>query len=824
MQFSDKAFLENEYGYFDEKNKEFVITNPQTPLPWVNYMTNGRYNGLISHVGGGYSFYRSPKDSRITRWRYNSFPFDRPGRYIYLKNKQGKYWSITWQPTAHAFDEYRCFHGMNYTTIMMQAFGMRSWVTYFVHKEENMEIWKVSLENVSGEEQQLDIYSFAEMCLGHALVDLINQPNDKHFNEACYFQQDEVLFLTKRYWVTYNGPTVQQANRAWDRWVFNASTLPVRSFQTSLSSFYGRWRGEANPVGLEKSRLDNTLVTSGDCVAALQGSITLQPGEKKDLSFFLGVVEKTDDKQYLKEMSQAQLAKEPFVQEAGKIVNTLRKPGAPAKALEEVKKEGHSYLDKMQVKLPDKIMQNMVNVWNQNQTKVTFLFSRDASYHHGGVLFGRGYRDSCQDILGPLLAQKKDWVKQRILEMATYQFKDGSVMHCYYPLTSGGERTGHSDTTLWLPMAVIEYLKETNDFSILEQSVSFQDEKGSSPLLKHLYLAVDFALSTLTERYLPRFGPGDWNDTLDYLGREGKGESVMVAQQLCYILKDTAELSERLGEKKVARYYREWYDKVAQAINEHCWDGEWYIRGTNDKGEVIGSSRNQEGRIFLNVQSWAVISGVADRERALKAMDSVRKYLDTPKGPKIMDPAYTRVNSDVGLATRCVPGKKENGAIFNHPVSWAVLAECLLGRNEIAYDYYRKALPMHPVIDRDRYEVEPYVYCEYVTSPEHETYGQGSHSWLTGSSTWMLRDATDHILGIQPTYDGLRIAPHVPEQWSQYRVEREFRGVRYDIEVKKEAEEKRKTPSITVDNKPLDGNVIPIPDSKVSQCQVKVLI
>lgn len=824
MQFSDKAFLENEYGFFDEENREFVITNPRTPLPWVNYITNGRYNGLISHTGGGFSFFRSPKDSRITRWRYNGFPFDRPGRYVYLKNSDGQYWSLTWQPTNHDFEEYRCYHGMNYTTVVMKAFGIKSRVTYFVNRDDNMETWRVELENVSGINQKLDVYSFVEMCLGHALVDLINQPNDQHFNEACYMHKEEILFLTKRYWVTYNGPTVQQSNQAWNQWVFNASTLPVRSYQTSRAKFFGRWRSESQPEELDNPKLDNTLITAGDAVSVLQGTLSLKDGEKKEFSFFMGIVDKSDDKQYLKELSQDKLEKESFVQDAVKIVRKYRQNRMVEKAFNAVKEDGWKYLENMQVELPDKIMQNMVNVWNQYQTKIAFLFSRDASYYHGGLLFGRGYRDSCQDILGPLLAQKQDWVSQRILEMAHYQFNNGSVMHCYYPMTGGGERTGHSDTTLWLPMAVIAYLKETLDFGILDKSIPFIDGNGSVSLLKHVYLAIDYALSTLTERLLPRFGPGDWNDTMDYLGRKGKGESVLVAQQLCYILKDTAELSQRLGDKKVARYYREWYNKIADAINEHCWDGQWYIRGTNDEGKVIGSSQNKEGMIFLNVQSWAVISGIADRDRSIKAMDSVRKHLDTPKGPKILHPAFTKVNPNIGLATRCVPGKKENGAVFNHPVSWAILAECLLNRNEIAYEYYRKALPMNPVIDMNRYEVEPYVYAEYVTSPDHETFGQASHSWLTGSSTWMLRDVTDYILGIQPTYDGLKIAPNIPAKWAKYRVKRCFRGVHFDIEVKRESKDGKGVRELIVDGARVKGDVVKCPDNGSRTCQVKVII
>lgn len=314
---------------------------------------------------------------------------------------------------------------------------------------------------------------------------------------------------------------------------------------------------------------------------------------------------------------------------------------------------------------------------------------------------------------------------------------------------------------------------------------------------------------------MAKFGPGDWNDTLDYLGRKGKGESVWVTMFLAYILKETVALCNHISMVEIAKHYQSEYEKVSEAINTHCWDGEWYIRGTNDEGEVIGSSKNDEGKIFLNTQSWAVISGVARGERALKCMDSVVKYLDTPKGPKMLDPAYTKIDLRIGLATRCVPGKKENGAVFNHPVSWSILAECLMGRGDRAFDIYKKALPMNPIVDIDRYQVEPYVYAEYVTSPDHPMFGQASHSWLTGSSTWMLRDAIDYILGVRPTFDGLIIDPCVPRNWESYQVIRRFRGVNYHIAVKNPLHLNSGVRLIEIEGKTVIGNHLSLNEQTV---------
>lgn len=792
----------DKYGRFSDDNREFVVTRPDTPAPWVNYISNTRYTGLISHTGGGYSYWMDPRDSRITRHRYNSLPWDRPGRYVYLRDEDGHYWSLSWQPTATKLDFYECRHGMGYTVIATRYSGISSETTYFVPLDDDLEIWHVRLRNERSTPARLSVFSYVELCLGHALVDLINQPNDQHFNIVKFEPRDQAIYATKNYWVTYRGATVKQPNQGWNKQVFFTTSLPISGWDGLKDGFIGKWRSEANPEGVERGELSNTNITAGDACAALQSYVELEPGQEVEFTVLLGCVDA-----------------EGYREKAVPLIRKYLVPENASLELERVKDYWEDYLTSSVVNTPDSEMNLMLNIWAKRQAWVTFNMNRNAGYYHGGLLFGVGVRDQCQDLMGPLMSEP-DVVKERILEVLSHQFSDGSTLHNYFKLTGQGEKTGHSDTPLWLPLAVISYLKETADWAFLEEIVPFQDE-GEVSVLEHVVRAVSYALGSLTKNNLPRFGPGDWNDTLDYVGREGRGESVWVAHFLCYILRETAELLDYLANHGYTRIstdldnetardqFRTEYETIAEALNTRCWDGEWYIRGTRDDGGMIGSSNNVEGQIFMNAQSWAVISGIAPPERAKTAMDSAYRMLNTDRGPKILTPAYTKVDSGVGLATRCVPGKKENAAIFNHVAAWAILAECLLGNGDRAYEYYRKTMPMIQAQDPDVYKMEPYVYSEYVTSPDHSTFGQASHSWLTGSAVWMLRDGLDYILGVRPTYDGLMIDPCIPHEWDGFRITRRFRGVTYEIEVRNPKHVQHGVLSIEVDGQKIDGNIMP---------------
>ena len=779
------------YGHFSEDGREFIITRPDTPAPWVNYISNARYTGLVTNAGGGYSFYICPKDSRITRHRYNCLPWDRPGRYVYLRDEGGAYWSLTWQPVAERLDFYECRHGMGYTQIETEHRGIRSRILYFVPQEDDLEIWRVTLQNRSNSPRRLDVFSYVELCLGHALVDLINQPNDQHFNVVKFHREHELIYATKNYWVTYSGATVKQPNQAWNKYVFFASSLPVLGFDGKKDAFIGSWRSESNPIAVEEGKCRNSEITAGDTCAALQNQIQIGPGGTVEFAILLGIVDR-----------------ERYAQLAPPLADKYRDLANVDAALENVRRYWDAYLSVAQVQTPDPNMDLMLNTWAKRQAWVTFHMHRTAGYYHGGLLFGTGIRDQCQDLMGPLMAESQV-VADRICEVLSHQFADGSTLHNYFRLTGQGEKTGHSDTPLWLPLAVMAYLKETGDFGFLRKVVPYQDE-GKGTVLEHITRAIDYPLSNLSPRHLPKFGPGDWNDTLDYVGREGIGESVWVGEFLCYILREAADLLRRLNVTQKADYYRSEHVKIADALNALCWDGEWYIRGTRDDGHVIGSHTNHEGQIFMNAQSWSVISGIAPEDRARAAMNSAYHMLNTPRGPKILAPAYTKVDPGIGLATRCVPGKKENGAIFNHVAAWAILAECLLGNGDRAYEYYRKTVPVNQASDPDIYRMEPYVYSEYVTSPDHPTFGEASHSWLTGSGVWMLRDGLDYILGVRPTYDGLFLDPCIPGTWDGFSITRKFRGATYETEVENPSHVQHGVARIEVDGKPIKGRVLPV--------------
>ncbi len=757
--------IKNKYGYFSEDNREFVITDPRTPRPWFNYMWNEHYGGLISHTGGGFSFLDSPRDNRLTRMRYNCLPWDRPGRYVIIKDSEsGKYWSLSWAPTIDInYDFYECRHGQGYTKITTVYNNIKGEITYFVPQDSNAEIWRVKLTDLSGKNRKLEIYSFTELMMGNALNDIINQPNDKHFTEINFNKELNGLVATRRYWVLNKKVSVAQPNIAWGYNLLFTNTLPVTGFDGSLDKFIGRWRSEANPIAIETSTMGNTEITAGDPVAALQSKTELSPNSSINFATILTVVKKEES--YYDYINKNKL------NNLDEIDNKFK----------DLKNYWNNYLNHVQCKTPDENFNLMLNVWNQYQAAVTFDMARNSGYYHGGLLFGTGMRDQFQDILGVVIVNPNR-VKARLLNALRFQFKDGSTLHNFFKLTDWGEKTNHSDTPLWVPFGIVEYLNETGDFSILDEVVKFYDE-GEATVYEHLKRAINFALSATTERGLPKIMNGDWNDTLDHVGPKGKGETVWGAFFLAYVIKKTFEL---LKYKKDVETLSEWekaYNNLAEITNKYCWDEDWYIRAFRDNGEPLGIKAHKQGKIFINSQTWAVISGCATKERANSALDSCKKYLLTPYGMQICYPAYREVEDNVGLISRCVPGKKENGAVFNHASSWFVLASILNGDAESAFDVYSKMLPVNSSKNIDQYETEPYVFSEYVTSPEHPTENQASHSWLTGTAVWMYRIGLDYILGLQTSLNGITINPNIPSAWDSYSVKRIFRGKTISLNV-----------------------------------------
>ena len=780
--------IANQYGYYTEDNREFVITDPRTPRPWFNYMWNSQYAGLISHTGGGFSFLESPRDNRISRMRYNCLPWDRPGRYVMVKDTAtGKYWSLSWSPTINLdYDFYECRHGQGYTKITTEINGIRGEITYFVPTDTNAEIWRVKLTELSGQARDLEVYSFLELLMGNALNDQINQPNDKHFTDIHFDKDLQALVATRRYWVLNKGVSVKQPNIDWKYQIYFSQSLPIAGFDSSLDTFIGRWRSEANPVAVETGVMQNTEITAGDPVVALQSKIALAANGSVDFAVVLEIVPK--------EIPSTSLVK------GGDIVKV-----ADSKFLQ-LKQKWDQHLSCVQVQTPDEAFNAMLNVWNQYQAAVTFDMARNSGYYHGGLLFGTGMRDRFQDILGVVMVDPAR-VRERLIKALNFQFKDGSTLHNYFVLTNTGERTNHSDTPLWIPFGIVEYLKETGDFSILDEVVPYHDD-SSGTVYEHLVRALDFAIANTGEKGMPRIFTGDWNDTLDHVGSQGKGETTWGAFFLGYVLNKSLPVCEHQGDRKSLEKFQNFYEHLRQVTNDICWDGDWYLRAFRDNGEPIGVSTATQGKIFLNAQSWAVISELAPKDRADKAMASSREHLATPFGMQIVAPSFTEIDDTVGLISRCVPGKKENGAVFNHASAWFVLASLLNGDTEFGWEIYRRMMPINSsqATDAkcDRFETEPYVYPEYVTSPDHETQGQASHSWLTGTAVWMLRIGLDYILGFQPTFTGMIIDPKIPAEWSGFKAKRKFRGKVLSLTVVNHSEVKQ----MTVNGQVMEGNFI----------------
>lgn len=799
--------IKNKYGYFSKDGREFIITDPKTPRPWFNYMWNENYAGLISHTGGGFSYLETPRDNRLTRMRYNCLPWDRPGRYVIIKDTEtNKYWSLSWAPTIDKkYDLYECHHGQGYTKIITEKNKIRGEITYFVPTDLNGEIWKVKLTNLSNKKRKLEVYSFTELLMGNALNDIINQPNDKHFTDIKFNKNFETLICTRRYWVLNKKVTVAQPNIDWRYNLLFTTTLPVSGFDGSLDNFIGKWRSESNPISVETGKMSNTEITAGDPVAALQCKITLDKKSEIEFAVILTVVPKE--------------GKNPFkairLSELKKIKNINKKFDA-------LKNHWTNYLNNFKVNSPDPKFNLSLNIWNQYQAAVTFDMARNSGYYHGGLLFGTGMRDQFQDILGMVIAHPER-VRKRLLNALRFQFKDGSTLHNYFKITEWGEKTNHSDTPLWIPFGIVEYLNETADFSILDEVVKFYDE-GEASVYDHMIRAVDFAISACTERGLPKIMNGDWNDTLDHIGPKGKGETVWGAFFLGYVIKKSFELLEYKQDHSTLERWKEKYEQLRKVINEKCWDGNWYLRAFRDDGSEVGSSKHKQGKIFINAQSWSVISGLAPQEKAKAAMKSGKKYLTTPYGMQIVYPSYTEVEDNTGLISRCVPGKKENGAVFNHASSWFVLASIMNDDIDFAYETYSKMLPTNSSKNIDRYEVEPYVFAEYITSPDHETENQASHSWLTGTAVWMLRIGIDYISGFRTSLKGMIINPNIPSKWKSFSAERNFRGKTIKLKVENPNGKYSGIDLIEVNGNKVESNFINPEDFSENEINVRIVL
>lgn len=807
------------YGYFDDANKEYVITTPTTPYPWINYLGSQEFFSLISNTAGGYSFYKDAKLRRITRFRYNNVPLDLGGgRYYYLYD-DGDVWSPGWAPAKNELETYECRHGMGYTTIQGSRNQLEAKVTFFVPLNYNGEVHKVVLKNQGTESKKVKLFSFIEWCLWNAQDDSTNF--QRNFSTGEVEIKGSVIYHKTEY------------KERRDHYAFFSVNAPISGYDTDRESFIGTYGGFENPKAVMEGQSSNSVADGWSPIASHCLEITLEPGEEKSYVFILGYVENpVEDKWESKGVINKKKAEAMIAQFA-----TVE---AADQGLQELKIYWDALLSKYNVETSDDKVNRMVNIWNQYQCMVTFNLSRSASYFESGIGRGMGFRDSNQDLLG-FLHQIPDRARERILDLAATQLPDGGAYHQYQPLTKkGNDEIGgnFNDDPLWLILAVVAYVKETGDYSILDENTPYDNnDEQAKPLWDHIKRAFDHVINNLGPHGLPLIGRADWNDCLNLncfstepgesfqtvTSKDGKvAESVMIAGMFTYIGELYSELCEKAGNQEEAKRAHEEVIKMRAVIMESGYDGEWFLRAYDDFGNKIGSKECEEGKIFIESQGFCVMGGCGMEDgKAIRALDSVEKYLGTKYGLVLNNPAFTRYYVEYGEISTYPAGYKENAGIFCHNNAWIMCAEATVGRGDKAFDYYTRIAPAYTEEYSEVHRLEPYVYSQMVAGKDAKRFGEAKNSWLTGTASWNFVAISQFILGIQPDFDGLKINPCIPSAWDGYKVTREFRGDTYQVTITNPNHVCSGVENMIVDGKKVEGNIIPVfGDGKVHEVQV----
>ncbi len=828
------------YGHFDDQRREYVITRPDTPLPWINYLGSEAYFGLISNTAGGYSFYRDARLQRLTRYRYNNVPLDCSGRYIYLRdNDTAEFWSPSWQPTRHELENYVCRHGLGYTIIGSTYQGIEAQTRYFVPLGDSLEIWQLTLTNRRQEPASLSVFSSIEFCLWDAWDDATNFQRNFNIGEV------EVPPLNPprgdggevEGGVIYHKTEYRERR---DHFAFFACSEKLAGFDTQRDVFLGPYRGWDNPAAVELGRSFDSIAHGWAPIGSHHVKVTLGPGETRQIIFLLGYHENPKDQKF--DPPGSQTINKQTVRPI--IARYLDEENVEA-AFEALRAHWEDMLDIFQVDTPDAHTNRMVNVWNAYQNMVTFNLSRSASFFESGIGRGIGFRDSNQDLLGfvHLIPER---ARERILNLAATQLETGGAYHQYQPLTNrGNDEIGgnFNDDPLWLILSVAAYLKESGDWSILDEPVAYESQPGTEqPLYEHLQRSLRYTLERLGPHGLPLIGHADWNDCLNLntfsdepgqsfqttTNKDGKvAESVFIAGLFVLAAKEMAQISESANQRICnlqsaicnPQFYVEAAQRMEAIILEHGWDGEWFLRAYDAFGHKVGSHECEEGQIFVEPQGFCVMAGIGLNDgRAKRALAAVKERLATPHGITLQQPAYTRYYLNLGEISSYPPGYKENAGIFCHTNPWIMIAEAIIGHGDQAYDYYTRINPSAREAISEVHRCEPYVYAQMIAGRDAPTYGEAKNSWLTGTAAWNYVAITQRILGIRPTYTGLQIAPVIPRNWPGFRARRVFRGVTYHISVERAG--KGNTVSLIVDSQPIEGDIVPLPP--VGQTEVTV--
>ena len=795
------------YGHFDDKAREYVIDNPRTPWPWINYLGNKDFFSLISNTAGGYSFYKDAKFRRLTRYRYNGVPMDAGGRYFYIKDGD-TVWNPGWKPTKTELDSYECRHGMNYTRIKGEKNGLRAELLFFVPLDTHAEIAKLTLTNTTDKPKTFKLFSFIEWCLWNAATDMEN------------FQRN---FSTGE--VEIEGSTIYHKTEYKERrnhYAFYHVNAPIDGFDTDRESFLGLYNGFDEPQVVIEGKPRNSEAHGWSPIASHYMEITLQPGESRDLVFMLGYVENEQDKKW---ESKGVINKE----KAHDMIARFDTAEKVDRAFGELRAYWDNLLERFTLNSGDERLDRMVNIWNQYQCMITFCFSRSASFFESGIGRGMGFRDSNQDLVG-FVHQIPERARERIIDIASTQFPDGGCYHQYQPLTKRGNNDiggGFNDDPMWLIFGTIAYIKETGDMSILDEPVPFDNVKGSEvSLMEHLKVSFDHVVNNLGPHGLPLIGRADWNDclnlncfsmdpnesfqTTENKTEGSKAESLMIAGQFVIYGEEYVKLCRKLGLDAEADRAQKHVDDMVEAVKKHGWDGEWFLRAYDFYGNKVGSHENKEGKIFIESQGWCTMAGIGLESGLVeKSLDSVKKYLDCEHGIVLNNPAFTEYVMEYGEISTYPAGYKENAGIFAHNNPWVIIGETVLGRGDEAWEYYRKICPAYLEEKSDLHKVEPYVYCQMTAGKDAYKPGEAKNSWLTGTAAWNWYAITQFILGIKPDYDGLVIDPCVPKDWKHYEIRRKFRDAEYDIVIDNPDGGSRGVKSLLLNGKPVDGNLVP---------------
>ena len=794
------------FGYFDDANREYVITTPKTPLPWINYLGCNDFFSLISNTSGGYSFYKDAKLLRLTRYRYNDVPGDVNGKYFYIKDGD-TVWNPGWQPTKTELDSYACRHGIGYSRFISSKNGVKASVLAFVPMNDTCEIQQLKLTNGSAETKELSVFSYVEWCLWNADDDM------KNFQRNFSTGEVEVVGST-----IFHKTEYRERRNHYGIYSVNAD---IAGFDTNRESFLGAYRGADDPEAVEKGACTGSVAHGWSPIASHQLKVSLAPGETKSFIFVLGYVENPEDDKW---ESYGIINKKP----AYAMLDRYKTDADVDKAFAELNTYWTNLLSKYSIKSSNDKVDRMVNIWNQYQCMVTFNMSRSASYYESGIGRGMGFRDSCQDLLG-FVHLIPDRARERIIDIASTQFQDGSAYHQYQPLTKKGNSdigSGFNDDPLWLIAGTSAYVRESGDTSILTEMVPFDnDESVAQPLMEHLKRSFDYIVNHKGPHNLPLIGRADWNDCLNlncfsehpgesfqtFGPSEGPvAESVFIGGMFVQYGEEYAQLCELMGDQAEADRARKEVEIMRAAVMKDGWDGEWFVRAYDAYSHKVGSRECEEGQIFIEPQGFCVLAGIDVEEGlAKKALDSVKEKLDTKYGVMILQPAYTRYHLELGEITSYPPGYKENAGIFCHNNPWISIAETVIGRGDRAFEVYQKTCPAYVEDISEIHKTEPYVYSQMVAGADAYLPGEAKNSWLTGTAAWTFVNISQYILGIYPTHKGLSVNPCVPKDFGDFQITRKFREGTYDIKVVNPDKVEKGIKSITVDGASIEGCVIP---------------